>query len=151
MKTRASDVAAIRLLVRELGAQLAQIGHGVGVRTELRDGDLACLELLGRQGPLGPSALARVMHIHPATMTGVLDRLEAGGWIVRERDPADRRAVLVRIVPARAREMMGHYAGMNGAVEGIAASYSADERALIAGFLERMIAAGKAEAAALAE
>jgi MarR family len=29
-------------------------------------------------------------------MTGVIDRLERGGWVVRERDPDDRRGVVVQ-------------------------------------------------------
>jgi DNA-binding MarR family transcriptional regulator len=62
---------------------------------------LECLDLIDRYGPLSPSALARRAGLHPATMTGVLDRLERDGWIVRERDPADRRGVLVQPVRSR--------------------------------------------------
>ena len=151
MKTRSISVATVRLQVRELGAQLSQLGHRVGLRTQLRDGDLACLDLLGRKGPLSPSALARLMQVHPATMTGVLDRLEADGWIVRERDSEDRRAVMIRAVPARAREMIGHYAGMNGAIDRITATYSPEQLAVITDFLERLIEAGRKESDALAE
>jgi len=32
----------------------------------------------------------------PSTMTGVLDRLTAAGWLARETDPEDRRAVVMR-------------------------------------------------------
>src|SRR5882724_4593523 len=123
MKSRAQTAAAVRLLLRELSAELGQLNHRVGGRSGLKDGDLACLDLLGRDGPLSPTALARAAQLHPATMTGVLDRLEADGWVVRDRDPADRRAVLVRIVPGRVREMMGLYGGMNGAIDRIAQSY----------------------------
>jgi hypothetical protein len=42
-----------------------------------------------------PSALARRIGVHLATMPGVLDRLEAGGWITRERAAEDRRGVVV--------------------------------------------------------
>ena len=35
------------------------------------------------------------MGIHPATMTGVLTRLEKAGWLVRRRDVGDRRSVQV--------------------------------------------------------
>jgi MarR family transcriptional regulator, organic hydroperoxide resistance regulator len=35
------------------------------------------------------------MGIHPATMTGVLTRLEKAGWVVRRRDVTDRRSVHV--------------------------------------------------------
>jgi len=45
-------------------------------------------------------------------MTGVLDRLERGGWIARERDPDDRRAVVVRTLRDRYAELLRHYSGM---------------------------------------
>jgi DNA-binding MarR family transcriptional regulator len=32
----------------------------------------------------------------PSTLTGILDRLTEGGWLSREADPEDRRAVVVR-------------------------------------------------------
>ena len=143
MKTRGTSVAAVRLQMRELSAQLGQLNHRVGAKSKLRDGDLACLDVLARHGPLSPSALARSMQVHPATMTGMLDRLETEGWIARERDPADRRAVLLRAVPGRVREMMGLYGGMNGAIDRIAAAYSPEQLAVITDFLDRLIAAGK--------
>jgi DNA-binding MarR family transcriptional regulator len=143
MKTRISDVARMRRLLRALATQLGQLNHRVSAKAKLRDIDFACLDVLSQGGPLSPGALAQQLQLHPATMTGVLDRLEADGWIVRDRDPGDRRAVVVRIQPAPLRQMMGLYAGMNGAVDEIAASYDAAEFATITDFLERLIAAGK--------
>jgi DNA-binding MarR family transcriptional regulator len=32
-------------------------------------------------------------------MTGVIDRLERDAYVVREKDPGDRRVVLVRLLP----------------------------------------------------
>src|SRR5882672_3213850 len=83
---------------------------------DLRAGDLGCLNLIARHGPLSPSALARLARLHPATMTGVLDRLERGGWITRDRDPADRRAVLVTSRKDRGAEVFARYAGMNASM-----------------------------------
>jgi len=95
--------ATIKETLRAVSIQLSLLNHQVSARLELRDADLDCLDLIGRDGPLSPSALARRAGLHPATMTGILDRLERGGWIVRERDPADRRAVLLRARRERTR------------------------------------------------
>jgi DNA-binding MarR family transcriptional regulator len=149
MKTRASNVAGVRRLLRALSTELGQLNHRVGARAKLRDVDLACLDVLSQSGPLSPGALAQQLQVHPATMTGVLDRLEADGWIARDRDPDDRRAVVIRIQPAPLRQMMGLYGGMNGAVDQIAASYDAAQLATITEFLERLIAAGKSANKAL--
>ena len=56
-------------------------------------------------------------------MTGMLDRLEAAGWMP-EADPADRRAVLVHVFPMRGRDVFKLYSGMNSAIDQIAGSYS---------------------------
>jgi DNA-binding MarR family transcriptional regulator len=97
---------------------------------------------LGRQQHI-PSALARRAGLHPATMTGILDRLERGGWVARERDPDDRRAVVVRVLRDRAAELFGLYAGMNTAMDQICAGYSDTELELLADFLRRTTNAGR--------
>jgi DNA-binding MarR family transcriptional regulator len=151
MKSRASSAAELRALLRELSAELGQINHRVGLRAQLRDADLAYLDLLARKGPQSPTALARAMQVHPATTTGVLDRLEAEGWIARERDPADRRGVLIRLLPGRVPGLMARFAGMNGAIGRIAEGYDTKEIAVIRDFLTRLIEACRAANQELAE
>jgi DNA-binding MarR family transcriptional regulator len=133
---------AIKESLRELSIQLSLLNHQVGVRLDLKDVDLDCLDLIARHGPLSPSALARRAGLHPATMTGILDRLERSGWIARERDPADRRAVLVRGLRDRNAELLGLYAGMNSSMDRICAEYDEAELQLLAGFLRRTASAG---------
>lgn len=41
--------------------------------------------------------LAGEIGVPPSTLTGILDRLTAGGWLKREADPEDRRAVVMKI------------------------------------------------------
>ena len=48
--------------------------------------------------PLGE--LSRKMYLHPSTVTGVVDRLEAKGYAARDRDRGDRRVVRVRLTDA---------------------------------------------------
>lgn len=137
---------AIKESLRELGAQLSRLNHSVGARLDLKDAELQCLDLIARYGPLSPSALARRAGLHPATMTGILDRLERDGWIVRERDPADRRGVLVQPVRSRRAEVLRLASGMNAEMAQICAGYQDDELELIAGFLRRTADAGRTAA-----
>jgi DNA-binding MarR family transcriptional regulator len=134
---------AIKGSLRELSNQLSLLNHHVGAHVELKDVDLDCLELLNHHGPLSPSALARRAGLHPATMTGILDRLERGGWVARERDPSDRRAVVIRVRRDRAAELFGLYAGMNASMDEICAGYSDDQLELLADFLRRTTNAGR--------
>jgi DNA-binding MarR family transcriptional regulator len=140
---------AIKESLRELGAQLSLLSHSVGTRLDLRAADLECLDLLTRHGPLSPSALARRAGLHPATMTGILDRLEHGGWIERGRDPADRRGVLVQAARGRAAEILRLYlidSGMNTAMDQICAGYDDTDLQLLAGFLHRTADAARTAA-----
>jgi DNA-binding MarR family transcriptional regulator len=143
--------AAIGESLRELAIQLSLLNHQVGTQLDLRDVDLDCLDLVDRDGPLSPSALARHAGLHPATITGILDRLEAGGWVARERDPADRRGVVVRVVRERVPDLLRLYAGMNRSMNEIYAGYDESELELIADFLQRTANAGRSATAELSD
>jgi DNA-binding MarR family transcriptional regulator len=127
----------VRASLRDVSVQLSLLNHQVRGQLELKGTDLECLDLISREGPLSPSVLARRAGLHPATMTGILDRLERGGWITRERDPADRRAVLIRAERGRGAEVLHLYAGMNGAMDQIIGEYDEAQLELLAGFLRR--------------
>ncbi|MFP3466752.1 MarR family transcriptional regulator [Leifsonia sp. SIMBA_070] len=124
--------------------QLSVLNHHVAARADVKGVDFDCLDLISIHGPLSPGALAKVSGLHPATLTGILDRLENGGWIARERDAADRRAVVVRVLPDRNAEVLALYAGMNDRFDAICAEYGDAELSTIAGFLQKVHEAGAA-------
>jgi DNA-binding MarR family transcriptional regulator len=133
----------IKESLRELSIQLSLLNHQVGAHVDLKDVDFDCLDLINRHGPLSPSALARRAGLHPATMTGILDRLERGGWVTRDRDPADRRTVVVRTLRERNAELLHLYSGMNASMDEICAGYGDTELELLADFLRRTANAGQ--------
>ena len=135
--------SSIKQSLRALSIQLSLLNHQVSERLGLNDVDLDCLDLVSRFGPLSPTALAQRASLHPATMTGILDRLERGGWVVRERDPSDRRSVVVRALRDRNAELMRLYGGMNSSMSDICASYSVADLAVLADFLRRTVEAGQ--------
>lgn len=49
------------------------------------------LRLVGRFPGLPPGELARLLHLDKGTLSGILKRLEAAGWLTRRPDPRDRR------------------------------------------------------------
>ena len=103
--------------------------------------------MISRDGPLSPRDVTAVTGIHPATLTGLLDRLERGGWLTRRPDPSDRRRVIVEAVTDRSGELNRHYAPMAKSLNSICSSYNDEELALIVAFLERAADAGTAAAA----
>jgi DNA-binding MarR family transcriptional regulator len=144
VRRRRRSITAVKEGLRELNSQLSLLNHHVGDRLGLKDVDLECLDVIARHGPLTPSALARRAGLHPATITGILDRLERAGWVARDRDPSDRRAILIRPLRDRSAELFRLYAGMNRSMDELCEGYSDEELELLAGFLRRTTDAGRA-------
>lgn len=64
--------------------------------------DLSCAGILSVEGPVTAGRLAELTGLTTGAITGVIDRLERAGYARREKDPADRRRVLVQLETDRA-------------------------------------------------
>jgi DNA-binding MarR family transcriptional regulator len=96
------DAAVARLglppAVEEL-LRLAQEVSVYGVRrrlgtllhTPLTVQQLRCLTILVLEGSAAPAQVSALLEVSPATMTGIADRLERAGMIVRRTDDRDHR------------------------------------------------------------
>lgn len=142
--------AAVKESMRELSVQLSLLNAQVSAHLKLKEADIDCLDVISRFEPISPSELARRTGLHPATLTGILDRLERGSFIGRERNPADRRAVLIRARRERGAEIYRLYGGMNGAMDGILGRYAEAELEVLADFLRRTVQAGHVATVTLA-
>lgn len=58
------------------------------------------LGFLALAGPLAQGELAERMHLEPATLVGILDRMERDGWIKRLACRQDRRRKLIHPQPS---------------------------------------------------
>ncbi|WP_375000468.1 MarR family transcriptional regulator [Aeromicrobium sp. CTD01-1L150] len=143
-KRHRSATTLIKQSLRDLRSQLAMLNQQVSAKVAMKGPDLDCFDVIGRHGPITPSELSRRTGIHPATLTGVLDRLERGHWIsrLRDADAADRRTVRVHALTERNRELIGHYSPMSTAMDQVCADYTADQLELIGEFLRRATEAG---------
>ena len=60
----------------------------------------AALQVVGNQPGIDQRTLARSIALDTSTTGGVIDRLEARGWLERRLSPQDRRARLLVLTPA---------------------------------------------------
>jgi DNA-binding MarR family transcriptional regulator len=75
------------------------------------------LRLLRAEPTLSARELATLVFLHPSTVTGILQRLEKKGLVVRERDAADNRRVNLK-VPARVTKTLDRPEGtIEGAIK----------------------------------
>jgi DNA-binding MarR family transcriptional regulator len=91
----------LRRLFYVLTEQSRKAEHETG----LTGSQLWVIRMLDGTDPLKVSELARRMLLHPATMVGLLDRLETKGLVQRTRSEKDRRVVHV-VLSDQARELV---------------------------------------------
>lgn len=63
--------------------------------------DFDAVRYLAEEGPVPAGRIAEAMGITSGAVTGLVDRLERAGWVVRARHEVDRRQVVVDLAPAR--------------------------------------------------
>jgi DNA-binding MarR family transcriptional regulator len=134
---------AFALAVRQTGSLMNLMGQAAAERVGINATDLNCLNILSFSGSLTAGELAKATGLTTASITGVVDRLEAAGFVRRERDQADRRRVVVTIVIEKAlREVASVFAPMVADWQQLADRYSDDELRLIVefyGLMEQII------------
>jgi DNA-binding MarR family transcriptional regulator len=127
------------LAVRRAGSVMQLLGAASAERIGINVTDLNCLNILALGGHVTAGELAKATGLTTASITGVLDRLEEAGFVHRERDPHDRRRVIVRMDAARGRrDVAPVFAPVVAAWRAVAAGYSDDELRLILGFQQQL-------------
>lgn len=128
---RAERAALLDAIMREFRAASGEgvlFSHAVAERLGLNITDLECLGFLEDLGRVPAGRLAEATGLTTGAITGIVDRLERAGYVRRERDPHDRRRVLVELVPERvARDVGALYASMAKAHLSLFDRYTDDE------------------------
>lgn len=143
LATPDNDTASSEVI---LGA-LRRISHRVHVDSKrlarhsgLTAPQVLCLRVLAAAtSDMTVAALSQAVQLSSPTVTGIVDRLERAGHVVRVRDTVDRRRVFVRLTPqgaARASEPRPLDTGFVGRFGELPAS----ERSVILASLERIAA-----------
>jgi DNA-binding MarR family transcriptional regulator len=134
---RAALLAAVLREVRRMTAQSVLISQAVSERFGLSSSDLECLDLALLSGGATAGEFASATGLTTGAITGVIDRLERAGYVRRERDPADRRKVIVRARPAMTRRIAPLYDSLQREMTALWSAYGDEQLALILDFLVR--------------
>jgi DNA-binding MarR family transcriptional regulator len=143
---RDSSVDAIVRALRKIDFHGQVFGQTVAIRLGLSESDIKALEHLVDAAPVTAGRLAELLNLSTGAVTRVLDRLEQAGYVRRAPDSADRRRVVVELVPDRLAAIREALEPLGEAHASVVEAYSDDELELIDGFLSRMAEAQRARA-----
>ena len=99
--------------------------------------DYQLLNLLDLNGSAKPGELARLTGLTTGGVTVAIDRLQKAGFVRRERNPVDRRSVIVRAVEGKKRKIFERYRPVIAAMQKVASAYDSDDLATITEFFTR--------------
>jgi DNA-binding MarR family transcriptional regulator len=135
--------------LRRVNLQGSFFGQTVAIRFGLSESDIEALELLIDTGAATAGRLSELMGLSTGAVTRVIDRLEQSGYVRRVPDPADRRRVIVEVVPEKVAAVQATLSriGQAGATE--IGNYTEAQLALIEDFLTKMAAITREEATSL--
>ena len=105
--------AELVVQIRRFIAGTIIFNQKVAERVGLHLTDMQCINLLELLGTVTPGTLAECTGLTTGGVTVMLDRLEKAGFVKRERNPDDRRSVLVRVNPRKLQKIHALYAGIN--------------------------------------
>jgi len=97
--TMLSDMAM--MLCRQFSVYTAPRQAAMAEALQLPLADYKALELIMELEALPTGQLAHLLGISSGGTTALINRLEAGGYVIRDRHPLDRRVIVIRPVHTR--------------------------------------------------
>jgi DNA-binding MarR family transcriptional regulator len=133
---RAELLEQLALAGRASSAATVMFHTAVAARQGLSASEEKALDLLERSGPLTAGELARQSGLAPASVTALINRLEAKGFARRVQNPGDRRSVLVEVDPERVSATVAPlFADWVGSLQELYAGYTDEQLEVILHFL----------------
>jgi DNA-binding MarR family transcriptional regulator len=133
---RAELLQRLEMAGRASSVATVMFHTAVAARQGLSASEEKALDLLERSGPLTAGELARQSGLAPASVTGLINRLEQKGFARRIQNPSDRRSILVEADVERMYARVAPlFADWTRALEELYAGYSDEQLEVILHFL----------------
>ena len=92
-------ISEIMQSLRRIIKTLQDYSHEVSGQFGITGPQLWALKIIRENGGLSLGDLSQRMYVHPSTISGLMDRLEKKGYVIRDRSQEDRRVVQVELTP----------------------------------------------------
>ncbi|HZF28371.1 MAG TPA: MarR family transcriptional regulator [Gammaproteobacteria bacterium] len=99
MTSRFDSERGVGFLINDVGRLLRRNFNRRVQALRLTQAQWRAIAHLSRREGMTQVELADVLEIQPITLTRLIDRLEAAGWVERRDHPLDRRAVQLYLTP----------------------------------------------------
>jgi DNA-binding MarR family transcriptional regulator len=132
-----------------MSARIIVFHQALANRFGLNATDYKCLDIAKHEATVTAGRLAELTGLTTGAITAALDRLELAGFIRRERDAADRRKVVVCVLPGGQEKLAPFFADLGRVMTALHQKYSRDQLALILDYQARCVAILKAQTKAL--
>ncbi|WP_239169895.1 MarR family winged helix-turn-helix transcriptional regulator [Actinoplanes xinjiangensis] len=142
---RASAIADLMRAGRETSRLSMVFRYAIAERLGLTVSDLECLDFLGDAGSATAGQIAERTNLTTGAVTSMLRRLQQAGYVTAERDPADRRRMIVTLRPERSAELEQPYERFAERAAWLVEGYSVEELRLLVRHHARMQAMYLAE------
>ncbi|MEH1126989.1 MarR family winged helix-turn-helix transcriptional regulator [Micromonospora sp. CPCC 206061] len=133
-------LAALHQAGREHSNAAVMFHAAVGARMGLGMTEEKTLDLLERDGPLTAGEIAAQTGLAPASVSGLIDRLERKEFVRRVRDHDDGRRVIIEMNREHVASFGTLFATFVAGLEALYASYTDEQLAVILDFLRRSAA-----------
>ncbi|WP_089175103.1 MarR family transcriptional regulator [Bosea sp. AS-1] len=123
--------------VRRMGAQSVLSSAAMAKHFGLHPTDLEVLDLIFLRETVTAGELATATGLTSGSVTALVDRLAARGYVIRRRDEADRRRMLISVVRAATAPIEAAYEPRRIAMRALWSSFDDTTLRLVTDFLTR--------------
>jgi DNA-binding MarR family transcriptional regulator len=148
--TRMELVAALSRAGRAQSDATVMFHSAVAERMGLNVTEQKTISILDRLGPLSAGEIAAQTGLATASVTSLIDRLEAKGFAHRLRDQKDRRRVIVALRTERLSAIRPLFDSLARSFLDLVATYGDEELAVVLDFMDRATDLLRRETAQLA-
>lgn len=122
-------------VLRELSTVTVFFHTVLADRLGLSVTDHKAFEIVARRGVMTAGEISELTGLTTGAVTGLIDRLEKAGFVLREQHPSDRRKVVIRPHPDSESKIGPLFESLGQALVELNANYSEEELELILDYL----------------
>ncbi len=122
-------------LFRKLGTRTVLFHQAAAQALGLFPTDLKSADILNEAGPMTAGELGEKTSLSTGSVTALVDRLEKAGYVAREKDPNDRRKVMIVPLTASKKHVKDLFRSLSESTMDLCREYTEEELELIFSFV----------------